>query len=151
MEAVRVEARNIELSYGTTKVLRDISLSVRAGQVIGIAGVAGNGQGEFFESLSGEALQADAATVRIRDTDAGRLTITGRRLLGAGFVPEERLGHGAGGGDKPSRGRGGRDRGRVGRVTVRCERERAGAAPPHVHGRSGDRNAPGGQRAGLIE
>jgi simple sugar transport system ATP-binding protein len=75
--------------------LRDISLSVHAGEVIGIAGVAGNGQGEFFEAVSGEAKQADAAVVRMRGTAAGRLDISGRRLLGAAFVPEERLGHGA--------------------------------------------------------
>ena len=75
--------------------LRNISLSVRAGEVIGIAGVAGNGQGEFFEAVSGEVMQREAGTVRIRGRDAGRLNITGRRLLGAAFVPEERLGHGA--------------------------------------------------------
>jgi ABC-type uncharacterized transport system ATPase subunit len=75
--------------------LRDIKLNVRAGEVIGIAGVAGNGQGEFFESVSGEALQDDAGTIRIRGKNAGRLSISGRRLLGAAFVPEERLGHGA--------------------------------------------------------
>ncbi len=75
--------------------LRNISLDVRAGEVIGIAGVAGNGQGEFFEAVSGEVRQQDAASVRIRGRDAGTLGITGRRLLGAAFVPEERLGHGA--------------------------------------------------------
>jgi ABC-type uncharacterized transport system ATPase subunit len=75
--------------------LRNISLNVRAGEVIGIAGVAGNGQGEFFEAVSGEVMQPDAGTVRIRGKDAGGLSITGRRLLGAAFVPEERLGHGA--------------------------------------------------------
>jgi simple sugar transport system ATP-binding protein len=75
--------------------LRDISLSVRAGHIVGIAGVAGNGQSELFEALSGETKQADAATVRFRGRDAGRLSITGRRQLGVGFVPEERLGHGA--------------------------------------------------------
>ena len=40
-------------------------------------------------------MQADAGIVRIRGKDAGSLSITGRRLLGAAFVPEERLGHGA--------------------------------------------------------
>jgi ABC-type uncharacterized transport system ATPase subunit len=75
--------------------LTNISLHVRAGEVIGIAGVAGNGQGEFFEAVSGEVLQPSAATIRLRGRDAGRLGITGRRLLGAAFVPEERLGHGA--------------------------------------------------------
>ncbi|WP_265518876.1 ABC transporter ATP-binding protein [Nitratireductor luteus] len=75
--------------------LSDITLSVRAGEILGIAGVAGNGQGEFFEAISGEVLQEDADVVRIRGQSAGRLDITGRRLLGAGFVPEERLGHAA--------------------------------------------------------
>ncbi|RVD12233.1 ATP-binding cassette domain-containing protein, partial [Mesorhizobium sp. M4B.F.Ca.ET.017.02.2.1] len=75
--------------------LRNINLTVRAGEVIGIAGVAGNGQGEFFESVSGEALQPEAGSVRIRGKDAGGMSITGRRLMGAAFVPEERLGHGA--------------------------------------------------------
>jgi general nucleoside transport system ATP-binding protein len=75
--------------------LRNINLVVRAGEVIGIAGVAGNGQGELFEAVSGEALQQDANSIRIRDTDAGHLTISSRRMLGAAFVPEERLGHGA--------------------------------------------------------
>src|SRR5690606_34371302 len=75
--------------------LRNIRLSVKGGEILGIAGVAGNGQGELFEALSGEVPQAGADTVQIRGQNAGRLSITGRRLLGAAFVPEERLGRGA--------------------------------------------------------
>ncbi|MDN2566338.1 ABC transporter ATP-binding protein [Aquibium sp. A9E412] len=75
--------------------LRDIWLTVHAGEVVGIAGVAGNGQGEFFEAVSGEALQTGPGVVSICGHEAGRLDITGRRRLGAAFVPEERLGHGA--------------------------------------------------------
>src|SRR5690606_10567836 len=74
---------------------RGINLKVRAGEIVGIAGVAGNGQGEFFEALSGEVQQSDPAAIRLRGKDMGRMSITGRRLAGAGFVPEERLGHGA--------------------------------------------------------
>lgn len=94
---VLLEVKNLSRKPATpfSIPLRNINLEVRAGDVIGIAGVAGNGQGEFFEAVSGEVRQADAAAVRIRDKDAGSLTITGRRLLGAAFVPEERLGHGA--------------------------------------------------------
>lgn len=92
-----LEIRNLSRKPATpfSIPLRDIKLDVRAGEVIGIAGVAGNGQGEFFEAVSGEALQDDAGAIRIRGKDAGRLSISGRRLLGAAFVPEERLGHGA--------------------------------------------------------
>ncbi len=75
--------------------LRDIWLSVAGGEVIGIAGVAGNGQGELFEAISGEALQESADAIQIRGKAAGKLGISQRRLLGAAFVPEERLGHGA--------------------------------------------------------
>lgn len=75
--------------------LRNISLSLKAGDVLGIAGVAGNGQGEFFEAISGEAVQDSGDVVRIRGKEVGRLSISQRRLLGAAFVPEERLGHGA--------------------------------------------------------
>ncbi|MBX8828139.1 ABC transporter ATP-binding protein, partial [Ochrobactrum sp. SFR4] len=67
----------------------------RAGEVVGIAGVAGNGQSEFFEAVSGEVRQDKSAAIRIRGQEAGLSGITRRRLLGAGFVPEERLGHGA--------------------------------------------------------
>jgi len=75
--------------------LKNIWLSVKAGEVVGIAGVAGNGQGELFEALSGEALQDSADAVRIRGKSVGRMDISARRMLGAAFVPEERLGHGA--------------------------------------------------------
>ncbi|MFZ1679824.1 MAG: ABC transporter ATP-binding protein [Rhizobiaceae bacterium] len=75
--------------------LTGISLSIRPGEVIGIAGVAGNGQGEFFEAISGEAIQPAANMVRIRGKDMGHTGITARRKAGASFVPEERLGHGA--------------------------------------------------------
>ena len=75
--------------------LRDISLTVAAGEVVGIAGVAGNGQGEFFEAVSGEMRQDKASIIRIRGQEAGLAGISQRRMLGAAFVPEERLGHGA--------------------------------------------------------
>ncbi|PSH69427.1 ABC transporter [Phyllobacterium brassicacearum] len=75
--------------------LHDIHLAVRSGEILGIAGVAGNGQGELFEAISGEVLQERPDIIRIRGTDAGRIGISARRKLGAAFVPEERLGHGA--------------------------------------------------------
>ena len=75
--------------------LKDISLELKAGEIIGVAGVAGNGQGEFFDALSGESIQSDASTIQIHGKPAGDLGVNARRRMGAGFVPEERLGHGA--------------------------------------------------------
>lgn len=75
--------------------LKSVSLSVRAGEVLAIAGVAGNGQGELFDALSGEYPVYHDESIYIRGKPAGRMGINGRRLLGAGFVPEERHGHAA--------------------------------------------------------
>ncbi|MCX8282241.1 ABC transporter ATP-binding protein [Phyllobacterium sp. 0TCS1.6C] len=75
--------------------LHDIGFTVHAGEILGIAGVAGNGQSELFEAVSGERLQERPDIIRIRAIDAGRQGISARRKLGAAFVPEERLGHGA--------------------------------------------------------
>jgi simple sugar transport system ATP-binding protein len=78
--------------FGTA--LHDISLELRAGEILGIAGVAGNGQKELLAALSGERL-APSATVRIAGRDVGGLGPEARRRLGLSFIPEERLGRGA--------------------------------------------------------
>ena len=75
--------------------LRGIDLTVHAGEVVGVAGVAGEGQAELFAALSGEALAPDAAMVAIDGAAAGRDGPTARRARGAAFAPEERNGHGA--------------------------------------------------------
>ena len=75
--------------------LRDITLTVRAGEVLAIAGVAGNGQSELFEALSGERLASTAEAITIAGQPCGTRGVTARRRLGAAFVPEERLGHSA--------------------------------------------------------
>src|SRR6201987_6036610 len=74
--------------------LQQIALELKGGEILGIAGVAGNGQDELFAALSGERLSAEPRSVVIDGIAAGHLSITQRRRLGAAFVPEERLGHG---------------------------------------------------------
>ena len=73
--------------------LFEVSLDVRAGEVVAIAGVAGNGQRELFAALSGERLAQNPGAVFIMGHDVSLLGINERRALGAAFVPEERLGH----------------------------------------------------------
>lgn len=78
--------------FGTS--LHDVTLEVRAGEIVGIAGVSGNGQRELLAAISGETSTAHAA-VRICGQAVGSLGPAERRSLGLSFVPEERLGRGA--------------------------------------------------------
>jgi len=71
-----------------------VCVEVKGGEILGIAGVAGNGQDELFAALSGERLAPNPGAVRIDGEAIGRLSVTERRKRGAAFVPEERLGHG---------------------------------------------------------
>lgn len=75
--------------------LHAVNLDVRAGEVVAIAGVAGNGQGELFDAISGERILDDLTAVSIDGKAVGALDVSARRQAGAAFVPEERLGHGA--------------------------------------------------------
>ncbi|ETX27615.1 ABC transporter ATP-binding protein [Roseivivax isoporae] len=79
-------------AFGTP--LRDISLTLRRGEVLGIGGVAGNGQDELLAALSGERL-APAGSVRLSGQDVSRKGPLARRDAGLLSGPEERLGHAA--------------------------------------------------------
>ncbi|MFZ4405771.1 MAG: ABC transporter ATP-binding protein [Paracraurococcus sp.] len=78
--------------FGTT--LRDIALELRAGEILGIAGVAGNGQKELLAVLAGERRAAPGA-VLLEGQPIGALGPAERRVRGLAFIPEERLGRGA--------------------------------------------------------
>ncbi|HEX7889566.1 MAG TPA: ABC transporter ATP-binding protein [Ramlibacter sp.] len=75
--------------------LDDISFDVRAGEVVGIAGVSGNGQRELLFALSGEDTRAAPDAIQVAGKPVGRFGPSHRRHLGLHFVPEERLGRGA--------------------------------------------------------
>jgi ABC-type uncharacterized transport system ATPase subunit len=79
--------------FGTA--LQDISFSVAGGEILGIAGIAGNGQGELMDALSGEILAPTTDTIRLDGTPVGQAGPQDRRRRGGCFVPEERNGHGA--------------------------------------------------------
>lgn len=75
--------------------LNSMFLGVSAGEIVGIAGVSGNGQRELLRVLSGEDVRAPAASVSLQGQAIGNLNPDARRGLGWHFVPEERLGRGA--------------------------------------------------------
>jgi simple sugar transport system ATP-binding protein len=75
--------------------LKDISFTVKAGEIFGIAGVAGNGQTALLLALSGEEVSGDPESITIDGMPLGDLNAKRRRLKGLASVPEERNGHAA--------------------------------------------------------
>ena len=72
-----------------------VGFEVRAGEIVGIAGVSGNGQQELMAALSGEDRRAPPGSIRLFGADIASHSPRRRRKSGLHFVPEERLGRGA--------------------------------------------------------
>lgn len=91
-----LEIRHLDVDnpdpFGTS--LQDVSLTVHSGEIVGIAGISGNGQAELLAALSGEQLCAPES-IQLDGRPVGSLHAGRRRDLGLAFVPEERLGRGA--------------------------------------------------------
>lgn len=75
-------------------ILRGISLAVHGGEIVGIAGVSGNGQAELIALISGERTCQQRDAIKICGQACGNMDAGERRDLGVSFVPEERLGRG---------------------------------------------------------
>ncbi|HWJ86813.1 MAG TPA: ABC transporter ATP-binding protein [Pelagibacterium sp.] len=88
VSGLSVEARDI---FGTP--LKDVSLDIYPGEIVGIAGIAGNGQSELFDAISGERLSDRPEQVKLFGRNVGHDGISARRSMGAVFISEERLGH----------------------------------------------------------
>ena len=94
---IRLEVSQLSLAtadpFGVA--LKAISLQLRSGEMLGIAGVSGNGQKELLAALSGEQTIVPHAAIALCGTPVGRSHPAQRRALGLRFVPEDRLGRGA--------------------------------------------------------
>jgi len=95
--AVALAVRGLSLPklspFGTT--LADMAFELRAGEIVGVAGVSGNGQQELMAALSGEDVRAPRGSITLFGQDIAAASPRKRRHLGLHFVPEERLGRGA--------------------------------------------------------
>jgi general nucleoside transport system ATP-binding protein len=92
-EALRVEGLELAGESGARPVLTGIDLVVRAGEVLGIAGVEGNGQTELVETIMGMR-RASSGTVALAGRDLSHASTLERREAGIGYVPEDRTRHG---------------------------------------------------------
>jgi simple sugar transport system ATP-binding protein len=87
VEGLRLEAE------GGRAVLDDISFTIHAGEVLGIAGVEGNGQTELIEALIGLE-HADSGTITLDGEEITSWATRRRRESGIGYIPEDRHRHG---------------------------------------------------------
>ena len=94
---IRLQVNNLSMpaADSTGISLVDINLQVKAGEIVGIAGVAGNGQDELLKALNGEESCQKADSIIIDNKHAGKSDPNTRRKAGMASVPEKRLGHGA--------------------------------------------------------
>lgn len=78
--------------HGRT-VIHEASLEVRSGEIVGVAGIAGNGQSELIEVIAG-LRTPDTGSIRLNDADITHAEVSARRSAGMAYVPEDR--HGVG-------------------------------------------------------
>jgi ABC-type uncharacterized transport system ATPase subunit len=78
---------------GGRTVVDDVSLTIHEGEILGIAGVEGNGQAELVEAIMGM-LPIESGVIRLGETDLTGLVTRRRREAGIGFIPEDRHRHG---------------------------------------------------------
>jgi len=81
------------LAPGGRRELDDVNLSVRRGEIVGVAGVEGNGQAELIDAVMGLRV-VDAGRVELGGEDATAWSTRKRREAGLGYVPEDRHRHG---------------------------------------------------------
>ena len=86
---------SLEKSHPFATELHDLSFRLHAGEILGVAGISGNGQQELLAALSGEDTRVASDAVLFDGKGIGSLDAAQRRRLGLAFVPEERLGRGA--------------------------------------------------------
>ena len=91
-EVLRVQGLRLDSADGRT-LLRQLDLSVHAGEIVGIAGVEGNGQTELVETIMGMR-KASAGEVFLGERNLTKASTLARREAGIGYIPEDRTRHG---------------------------------------------------------
>ncbi len=93
-DEVRLDVRGVTVRDDAGRaVLSDVSLTIHAGEVLGIAGVEGNGQTELVEAILG-IRRAESGTIRLGSDDITGWNTLRRRESGVGYIPEDRHRHG---------------------------------------------------------
>lgn len=83
-----IEVSNLEHSYGGVPVLRDVSFSIKAGEVVALAGENGAGKSTLFKIITGQ-VSPTGGSIRVEGNSVGRIDTRRARELGIGIVPQE--------------------------------------------------------------
>ena len=89
LELIDVSAKGFGGQYG----VNNVSLSVADGEIVGVAGVDGNGQRALAEVIAGQR-RVTSGEVKLAGTDVTRLDVSARQRLGLRYVTDDRLGEG---------------------------------------------------------
>jgi len=89
LELAGVSAR----AEGTGPGVQEVSLALRRGEILGIAGVDGNGQRELAEAIAGQR-PITTGEIRLQEASIGHLSVSTRQRLGLRYVTDDRLGEG---------------------------------------------------------
>ena len=89
---LEVDSLTVQDLHGRA-IVDDVSLSISAGEIVGVAGVAGNGQRPLADAIAG-LRSLDRGTIRVAGTDVTRLSPRRRNRAGLSYVPEDRIGVG---------------------------------------------------------
>ncbi|MES2070015.1 MAG: ABC transporter ATP-binding protein [Pseudomonadota bacterium] len=92
---LKIQQLSLPRAHAFATPLDGINLELCSGEIVGIAGVSGNGQQELLAALSGEDRRPKADMIMLKGKAVGHMGPNARRALGQSLVPEERLGRGA--------------------------------------------------------
>ena len=92
---LRLRGLDLPRAHPFATPLAGIDLDLHAGEILGVAGVSGNGQQELMGALSGEDRRAARDSILFDGQPVGHRSSAWRRMRGMAFVPEDRLGRGA--------------------------------------------------------
>ncbi len=93
---VRLEISNLSVRGDRdTIAVKNVDLSIKGGEIVGIAGVSGNGQREIAEAVAGLRAPEPGGSIRFDGVDVASMGTRARRDAGLAYVPEERMADGA--------------------------------------------------------
>jgi ABC-type uncharacterized transport system ATPase subunit len=88
-DVVELSLQDVGVRQGDRWLLQNVSFDIHKGEIVGIAGVEGNGQSELVQAVMG-LRKVDAGSIRLSDRDITVRSTESRRAAGIGYIPEDR-------------------------------------------------------------